>query len=653
MLVDMNRIVKGAIGLVFGIAGCQTTEVSFESRQSSIEKLLWAEERRSHDVDELSQLASDTDPAIRARTARALGRIFQKDTAQFAEALKICSALAVDPKISVQAEGIFALGQMKSEQALPLLEQIARSAFNVKMRVLALEALGKLPVADHLDIFIENLNNHHGDMRYEAALGIFRRKASLGDSAPKDPQYWMPSVKALATVISHEAIPDFRWREIYALAGMSLPDAKSTLIQCLQDSDPLCRNLAAWGLDRIPFDDEIEIALNKLLSDRDADVLTRAAVALRKGKAEDSAKALSNLLSHPSFHVRRAATEALGYYKACEKTATDALEKARLDESNTVKAESYLSVARLLGDRAFELLKAHQDHPSFLIRFKIAEAAGLLSETNAQTLLNHLLEDPDARVAANAATSLQKFKTDWSCELAVRSLDVNDPSIRGEAASSLAEIGNESCFDALEKAFLSSNGSDWDETRESLLKAMNALAPSAAKAKVASFEKSYREPAPHKAALPKIYSENPRALVTTEKGKLLIELFSSEAPQHVHNFIELAKRGHFNGTVIHRVASNWVVQGGDHRGDGWGATSYLGQSLLDEMNPLHYRRGSIGMPKGNHPDTGGCQIFVTMLPAPKLDGNYTLFGEVIEGLHLLERFEIGDRILSVQILSGE
>lgn len=109
------------------------------------------------------------------------------------------------------------------------------------------------------------------------------------------------------------------------------------------------------------------------------------------------------------------------------------------------------------------------------------------------------------------------------------------------------------------------------------------------------------------------------------------------------NFLQLAGQGFYDGLVFHRVVPDFVVQGGDPRGDGVGGPGY---SIRDEMNLLRYRRGVLGMALSG-PDTGGSQFFITLSPQPHLDGGYTAFGEVVAGDGVLDRIVQGDRIVRV------
>ncbi len=136
-----------------------------------------------------------------------------------------------------------------------------------------------------------------------------------------------------------------------------------------------------------------------------------------------------------------------------------------------------------------------------------------------------------------------------------------------------------------------------------------------------------------------------QAVVTTDKGAFTIELLPDAAPLTVDNFMELARRGFFNNIAFHRVVPNFVIQGGDPRGDGNGGP---GHQIRCEINEAPYARGAVGMALSGK-DTGGSQWFVTHAPQPHLDGGYTVFGRVTQGMDVVDRIARGDRIISVNV----
>ena len=141
--------------------------------------------------------------------------------------------------------------------------------------------------------------------------------------------------------------------------------------------------------------------------------------------------------------------------------------------------------------------------------------------------------------------------------------------------------------------------------------------------------------------------ENSKAAVTTNKGTFVLQFYSDAAPGSATNFVSLAKSGFYDGKTFHRVIPNFVAQGGCPRGDGYGSLEY---TIRSELPPLSYdREGYVGMASaGNH--TEGTQWFVTFSPTLHLDGNYTIFAKVVDGMDIVHQLTIGDKIQKVQIV---
>jgi cyclophilin family peptidyl-prolyl cis-trans isomerase len=143
-----------------------------------------------------------------------------------------------------------------------------------------------------------------------------------------------------------------------------------------------------------------------------------------------------------------------------------------------------------------------------------------------------------------------------------------------------------------------------------------------------------------------VYS--PRAVIHTSRGTIELLLDVVEAPLATASFLELARRGFYDGLDFHRVVQGFVVQGGCPRGDGFGGPGYL---LRSEIGQRPFGRGAVGLALAG-PDTGGSQIFIAQLPAPHLDGRFPRFGEVTRGLEVVDRLRPGDRIERVEIFTG-
>lgn len=156
---------------------------------------------------------------------------------------------------------------------------------------------------------------------------------------------------------------------------------------------------------------------------------------------------------------------------------------------------------------------------------------------------------------------------------------------------------------------------------------------------------------------PKTYSSMPemnlftnvtyKAVMETNKGKMVFELFSRDAPRTVNNFVFLARDGFYDDTIFHRVIANFMAQGGDPTGTGTGGPGY---NIPDEITYHKHLTGTLSMANKNAPNTGGSQFFICFEPQPHLDGGYSVFGQLIEGLDVLNTIVQGDRLIKVTIL---
>lgn len=134
--------------------------------------------------------------------------------------------------------------------------------------------------------------------------------------------------------------------------------------------------------------------------------------------------------------------------------------------------------------------------------------------------------------------------------------------------------------------------------------------------------------------------------VQTTKGNFIMRMLTQRAPFTVMSFMHLIEKGFYSNLYFHRVVPNFVVQGGDPRGDGWGGPDY---SIRSEFSTMRYSdQGFVGVASAGK-DTEGCQLFVVHSPTPHLDGKYTIFAKVISGMETVQKLEVGDQIVSIQI----
>ena len=138
------------------------------------------------------------------------------------------------------------------------------------------------------------------------------------------------------------------------------------------------------------------------------------------------------------------------------------------------------------------------------------------------------------------------------------------------------------------------------------------------------------------------------AVITLEKGgEIRIEFFPEDAPKTVENFVTLAKKGFYDGLTFHRIVPGFVVQGGDPKGNGTGGPGY---TIKAEFNKRKHVRGAVAMARSQNPDSAGSQFYITYGPQPHLDGNYTVFGQVVSGMEYVDKIQVGDKMKSVRII---
>lgn len=121
----------------------------------------------------------------------------------------------------------------------------------------------------------------------------------------------------------------------------------------------------------------------------------------------------------------------------------------------------------------------------------------------------------------------------------------------------------------------------------------------------------------------------------TSMGTITVQLYDELVPQTAGNFKTLVEQGYYDGVIFHRIIKDFMIQGGDPTGTGSGGPGY---TIPDEFHPSlkHDRKGLLSMANAG-PNTGGSQFFITLVPTPWLDGKHAIFGEVVEGIEIVDR----------------
>lgn len=143
-------------------------------------------------------------------------------------------------------------------------------------------------------------------------------------------------------------------------------------------------------------------------------------------------------------------------------------------------------------------------------------------------------------------------------------------------------------------------------------------------------------------------AKNRFAVIDTNKGTIKFELYEGKAPITTKNFITLTNSGFYSNLTFHRYEPGFVIQGGDPKGDGTGGSDE--KIPLEIVSGLTHVKGAVAMARSNDPNSASSQFYITLDEAHFLDGNYAVFGQVVEGMDVVLSLRAGDRMKSVKII---
>lgn len=526
-------------------------------------------------------------------------------------------------------EAVFGLGQLGLSESVQEAQRLEAAAVARPLvaeagplQALAVEALGKSGGPADEDLLAAISRDPSPKVRAESALALFRLR-----QLKRIPAYSTGTVTALS-LLARDVDAETRWRAAYAVSRWPQPDLAEPLRGLLlRDADPRARLFAARALGQLRGEAPLP-ALQAAARDRDPQVRREAVWALAQASVTFPSAA-----DDVSPHVRAAAAGAL-----LRPQDERLLRRLLADPSPLVRAEAVGTLARV--DRGAEALRAKAAAEHWYVRSRALSELG----PSARAVLEASVGDPDPRVASAALESAARSTEAWAAALLERALrdPVSPLELFGTAVDAVKERGDAALLPALEAGWAHPARSN-PEVAEGMLGAANAVFAKEPALKTPEWEA--RLSSPPAAAFWGEGAELPggparSVVLVTERGEVEIQLAPEEAPVHAARFLLSVSSGLYDGTIFHRVVSDFVVQGGDPRGSGWGDAGF---TLRDEINRLPFHRGAVGMPKAG-PDTGGCQLFVTHVPTPHLDGRYTVFGRVTRGLPVIDALQPGDRI---------
>ncbi len=648
-------------------------------KEKEIEHIVRLENTRIT-CDSLSTFLKSPEPRIRARAVEALGKL------QDNSCLQTLVDMLKDPDENVRLETVFALGQIGisdlAEAALiTKLNSIEENEVNIRI----IEALGKIGTERTFPILIRLFKSENANLRAEAAL-------SAGRMASR--KITNQSMTTSLTSLLEDKNDDVRWKACYSLmqAGKDL-DIKS-LRKAIDDPDPRVRKYAIQSLGKLQDLAVIESLARILRKEKDWRVRVKVANALGNYPLYLVADYFSFL--NQESHIRRTIIQAIGacalqepkryrknsrehnlakhqleqiltyqlnndnaymnkwtlseikttlnsYARLMGKQSIEMISKFTHNEDKFIQASANAALGETGSNQVLRILEKNYTNAPTTVKIAILEAYTKIGKpTNPRLYLNALRENDHVLVALAVKGLSQDTLNSKIYTLPVieayqklpKPVDVESAKIIFQA---MMKIGDKRLLPVLKEALKIP-----DKALSIVVaKVLEKISKEDYSAQITSFTQphqdfQYRD-------IQRL--EGSKAFIKTTRGNIEIKLFTEDAPLTVLNFVQLAEKGFYDRLTFHRVVPDFVIQGGDPRGDSWGSPGY---SIRSEYNKRPYLRGTVGMASAGK-DTEGCQFFITHSEQPQLDGRYTVFGQVTSGMDVVDSIQEGDVIELVSI----
>jgi cyclophilin family peptidyl-prolyl cis-trans isomerase/HEAT repeat protein len=621
-----------------------------------------------------------------------------------------------DPAAAVRRRAALAAGRIRLSGAVQGLTMLLRGDQETEVRQMAAFGLGLVGDASAAEALVAALQDPEPLVQGRAAeaLGLIGHQPAatpiaammalhvgagvLNGIQPDDMGYpKSPAVEAvrlgayaLVRLGSYDALasalldqtgqPRSRWWPVaYAFQRINRPPAAPVLLALLQGDGQLTRAFASRGLGVLK-ESKAEGALQAIAGNPGEPLAVRiqAVRALASIGGPQAADAFIKIVIAPRVdpNLQLEAVTALGQLH--QRSGVDLLIDLASASWPSMRAAALTALARSDPDTFMAAISGLDPDRHWSVRAALATVLGELPRERAEAPLVAMLRDEDQRVIPAVLDALVKVKAANAVPALMARLQADDPVVRAAAARGLGALKPEGAAAALAYAVTVAERDGLYVARTAALEALAAVEPAGSRpvlrAALADKDWAVRvraaellrqidpaaDLAPMRPAPPPVAPElrtvdafvapkySPVAYIDTAKGTIQIELAVLDAPRTVANFIALARKSFFTGVAIHRVVPDFVIQDGDPRGDGEGGPGY---TIRDEINQRPYLRGTVGMAL-DWADTGGSQFFITHSPQPHLDGRYTVFGQVVSGMDVVDRLTQWDTIQRVRVWDG-
>ncbi len=658
--------------------------------QTPLREILVAQDTR--DAAGLGMFFDSHDPAVRSRAALAAASVQEPGHTS-----KL-TALLVDSEPDVREAAALALGQLH-----PVIDSVNRRSVSdallarlsleseefVSMRII--EALGKTGDAASLSALVQQLQKGSpGVLGNEIVLSI-GRYAYRG----------IKSAEATSGAVSMlgQSTGTDRWKAAYALMRINdtaLLEKHTSAICAVQSKDANVNMFIASALGKVLDQPEAQAKVRELMTDLDWRVRVNVARALGNAKPPFTPEAIDlsmRLVEDRNEHVSlqaMATLQAMSIDSAL-KSPLAALLKGVLESSTPSSRQKKSAAVALakIGGHAYHEYLHRQYVQTNIASAAFVESLGWIPTHAAREELFSLANPTDVheqRIALESVISSCKTQP-TSPEIIAKgrrilqsALDSRDMAVLTVAADGLADsaYAERSSTSKLVNALARLQSPDDVEPMVAIISALGSLkdpastdillsrlkdpAKTVGDAAASALEKitgqSYKDKVSghaealhtnHDWVLWEWLRTHPEVRVQTTRGEFTMRLIPDEAPLTCVTFASLIRNKFYTGLNFHRVVPNFVVQGGDPRGDGWGGPGF---AIRSEFGFATYDRGFVGVASSGK-DTEGCQFFVTHSKQPHLDGRYTIFGKVNVGMGVVDQLQVGDRIESITFVSEE
>ena len=658
----------------------QINEKDNEMRWAKIKKIYKYQDKRNG--VEIEKFFADTDKYVISRAVISLANV--QDTVFVPSLVKLLK----ESDVYIKSRISFALGQMGACRlsSQTLLDEL-RSSEDISYRTVLFESIGRTGTENFLDAILllpvqnssEDVGKIWGVTRF--ALRGIKNKSSIG--------YLLDKLNSNDEEIKLRAAYAL-WRS--STSSVIVKEDIPNILQHIEKSGPAMKSYLINALGPLPVNDTVKQTLLKSLNDELSVQLSAIKILekynLKRSEFETILENKSNTNEHLNLARYRLLYKA-GFTDSTDKVFISGKIKSLLASTKITwreRAELDNGLASLEGDKVLDLLLKETLSKNERFAAKIIKTIG---DINSVPAMKALLYKVQAKAPIpvisliESITKLRKIVVTDSVDIrqtkkifliALKSNNVGKMASVATALNNLQFVDLIPCPDLISAynklklpddqegmvEFINLFKNYADAGIVSLLeREVNSESILVSKAALTSLEdlsdkdyiRTVKTPDKLKVMLYDwVYFEKlsiaPFIEINTEEGKIKIELFPGEAPFTCISIAKLIDKKYFDGLVFHRVVSNFVIQGGDPQGTGSGGPGY---SIRTEISQVKFGAGYVGMASAGR-DTEGSQFFITHSPQPHLDGKYTIFGKVVEGMDTVNKIQEGDKIISIKRL---